>query len=89
MTYKSVCHLRSQSANAQVDYRGACVDKEESRQLWEVCHSVRNSRRLCKDNRETCRRRVLSKDGCCPICGTELLTVFVHYLLCMVEVGRG
>ena len=39
-----------------------------------VCYDNRNNRGLCEDTQETCSRRVLSKDGCCPICGTYIAT---------------
>ena len=71
VTYESTCHLRSQSANAQVDYRGACIDDEGSRP-WELCRKIRNERNLCEDTKDRCTRRVLPKDGCCPICGMTM-----------------
>ena len=70
VTYESVCHLRSQLANAQVDYRGVCVNEDGSRP-WELCRDIRNSRRLCEDTQETC------KDGCCPICGMLMSTGYL------------
>ena len=68
VTYNSICHLRSQSANAQVDYKGACEDGDDKKP-WEICRSIKDEKKLCEDTQETCTRRVLSKDGCCPICG--------------------
>ena len=68
MTYNSTCHLRTQSANAQVDYRGECVDGGE-KGLGETCRFVRDDEKRCEIDRENCERRVLSSDGCCPICG--------------------
>ena len=68
MTYNSTCHLRTQSANAQVDYRGECVEGGEM-SLREICRSVRKELGRCEETRHTCKHRVLSRDGCCPICG--------------------
>ena len=68
VTYLSVCHLRTQSANAQVDYRGACVDGGD-RGLRDICIRVREDESRCEDTEEMCENRVLSSDGCCPVCG--------------------
>ena len=80
VTYESICHLRSQSANAQVDYRGACVDEDDSRP-WEICRNIRNNRhpQQCENTQESCPRRVLSKDACCPVCGTFYYYYYIQH----------
>ena len=69
VTYNSTCHLRAQSANAQADYKGMCVDDDEASTQREICRTVRDEEKRCDNDGETCERRVLSRDGCCPICG--------------------
>ena len=87
MTYDSICHLRSQSANAQLDYRGAC-ERIDTRP-WELCRDIRHDPKRCGNTEENCSRRVRSRDGCCPICG-EYFSVFGHSggVVCVGE-GRG
>ena len=70
VSYNSSCHLRTQSANAQVDYRGECVeDTDEDIDVREICRRVREDTDRCENTREACQRRVMSRDGCCPVCG--------------------
>lgn len=69
VTYNSSCHLRAQSANAQVDYMGECEDTDNDKDVREICRRVREDTNRCSNTRETCQRRVRSRDGCCPICG--------------------
>ena len=83
VTYNSTCHLRTQSANAQVDYRGMCMEDGEDRSLRDICRRVREAGR-CDNNEDTCERRVRSRDSCCPVCGEDVLvhnTVQYYQLL--------
>lgn len=73
MTYDSVCHLRTQSANAQVDYRGMCVDTDEDRNVGDICRRVREVENRCDNTQETCESRVMSRDGCCSVCGRYMI----------------
>lgn len=71
VTYNSTCHLRTHSANAQVDYRGECEDTNDGKNVQEICRRVREDRERCENTQETCQQRVMSRDGCCPVCGTR------------------
>lgn len=83
VTYNSTCHLRAQSANAQVDYRGECEDTDgegNDIDVREICRRVREDADMCENTREECQRRVMSRDGCCPICGK--LQILYYMILC-------
>ena len=68
VTYNSICHLRGLSANAQVDYRGECIDNANGN-LRDICSRVR-----CTYDATNCERRVLPRDACCPVCGKSVST---------------
>ena len=67
MTYDNVCVLQAQSANARVDYRGACMAPEQGVTVNNICQRLRNSGR-CTDLSD-CDSVIRPEDGCCPVCG--------------------
>lgn len=67
VTYENICELRTQSANARIDYRGECIDTGEDA-AGDVCDLVRSSGR-CTALPDDCTSPVSPGDGCCPICG--------------------
>ena len=69
MTYENVCVLRSQSANARVDFYGECGDRP-GETLDDFCERV-NEEGRCIYNTSNCDRLVMPEEGCCPLCGKD------------------
>jgi reversion-inducing cysteine-rich kazal motif protein len=67
ITYDNICDLKSNSANARVDYRGACMGAETDELVNAMCTRLRGSGRC--SNLTGCRYRIRPSDGCCPVCG--------------------
>ena len=67
VTYENICELRTQSNNARLDYRGRCVDDDDST-AGQVCRRVIMSGR-CRFNTSNCPCLVRPVVGCCPVCG--------------------
>ena len=76
VTYENICELRTQSNNARLDYRGRCVDDDNST-AGQVCRRVIMSGR-CRFNTSNCPCLVRPVVGCCPVCG-KLQLEFVTY----------
>lgn len=66
-TYANFCELQSKSANARVDYRGACGDDESGEVVKDKCARLRGSGKC--DDFTNCTSLVQPGDGCCYICG--------------------
>ena len=82
VTYNNVCELRSQSANALVDYYGQCEDQPGDTPE-EVCTRV-SRLRTCIYNTSNCKRLVKPEQGCCSLCGESnmlRLIVFTSWLI--------
>ena len=69
ITYDNICELRSNSANARVDYRGECED-EPDEVVDDKCARLRRSGRCAALTDCSEDSRVRPGDGCCPVCGT-------------------
>ena len=67
VTYENVCVLRAQSANARVDFLGAC-EEGTGRTPEEYCTMVSRARRCIFDT-SNCRHLVRPEEGCCALCG--------------------
>ena len=79
VTYNNTCELRAQSANARVDYRGACMDAGATTRVSDICQRLRRSGR-CGDVSD-CSSVVQPEDGCCPVCGESTdLNVIEKYI---------
>lgn len=72
-TYDNICELRSNSANARVDYRGECTRAETDEVVNDMCTRLRGSGR-CADL-DGCRSRIRPGDGCCHVCGRLLYNI--------------
>ena len=73
VTYDNVCVLRAQSANARVDYGGEC-EEDSGESPEQICVRVSQAKR-CIYNSSNCRHLVRPEEGCCALCGKQLLSL--------------
>ncbi len=69
-TYDNICVLRTNSANARLEYRGECMADVEEEMVADRCERVRRSER-CGDLTD-CASRTRPEDGCCFVCGRSI-----------------
>ena len=49
------------------------MDTDEDRNVGDICHRVREVENRCDNTQETCESRVMSRDGCCSVCGMYMI----------------